>query len=690
VSERTEQFRLVNSGAVIGSVEATIAPGHVDIVSHVDYGGPRTELQETIQLDVHDVPTEWRVTGTSMKGEAISEEFRRSDGSLTWRSSTEEGSIATQDRLLYLAADTSALATWIYARAAIAAGGTIRGLPSGTVRAQVFRQTQLHLGGAPQDLEVLVVTGVALTPKYVLVDDAHQLIAVVGDRRAAAAAGDFRPTAPTSGALDFSELLIREDLVDMADTFHALLDELTTEHLTQIQARVAHRYEQPVRFANVRVFDPRTEQLAPPASVTIFNGRITAVQDQASVLPDADEVVVDGAGGTLLSGLHDLHNHVESWCALLCIATGVTTVRDMGNTNDWLLGLTSQFDAGSVAGPTVIKSGFIEGESDSSLNLGVIPGSLDEALAAVRWYGAHGYHQIKIYNSVNADWVGALTAEAHRLGMRAVGHVPAFTTPDRMIEAGYDEITHVHQLQLGWLIREGEDTRTHLHITALARATELDLGSPQVRHTIELMRERGVGLDTTAVILERILLSRAGSTLAADAPYLEHMPVNFQRLLRRTFVPYTAPEELDDYEHAFNRLMELIRVLHDEGIQLWPGTDDSTGFTVHRELELYVAAGIPAPEVLRIATQDCATHVGLGHSHGSIERGKVASFVLLDGDPTIDISAVRQARAVVKDGNLYFPSEIYSELNIEPFCLPPQVHLAHEPTQLITTSGGTA
>lgn len=673
MSERTEQFRLVNSGAVIGSVEATIAPGHLDIVSHIDYKGPRTELRETLRLDDGDAPTEWRVTGTSMRGVAISEEFSRSGGLLNWRSQAGDGSIATKERLLYLPADTSALANWIYARAAIAAGGTIRALPSGTVRARLFRQTRVHLGGAKQAMQVLVVTGVALTPKYVLVDADHQLVAVLGERRADVSAGDFRPSAPTSGGLDFSELLIREDFVDQADTFRCLLDELTIEHLTQIQSRIAHRYERPVRFANVRVFDPLSERLGPPASVTIFNGRITTVQDQASVVAEADEVVVDGTGGTLLAGLHDLHNHVERWCALLCIAAGVTTVRDMGNDNAQLLGLVRQFDAGSIAGPTVIRSGFIEGESEYSLKIGVIPRSLDEALDAVRWYGARGYQQIKIYNSVNPDWVSALTAEAHRLGMRAVGHVPAFTTPDRMIEAGYDEITHLNQLKLGWLIEESEDTRTHLHLTALARGKDLDLSSPRVRHTIELMRKRGVGLDTTAVILERHLLSRPDSTLAADAPYLDHMPASFQRLLRRACMPHTVPEELDDYQHAFTRLMELIRLLHDEGIPLWPGTDDSTGFTVHRELELYVAAGIPAPEVVRIATQDCATHLGLGHSHGSIERGKVASFVLLDGDPTADISAVRQIRAVVKDGNLYFPSEIYSELNIEPFCAPPHV-----------------
>jgi len=673
VDEGIERFRVVTAGAVCGSVEATTAAGRLDIVSRIEAFGRSAELREMLRLDANQAPTEWQVSGTSTLNGPVSEYFNRSGGSFSWRSSAGDDSVLTQEAHLYLPADSSGLAVWIYARAAIAAGGAIRALPSGTVRARLFRQTKVDLGDGLRELRIFAVTGAALTPRYVLLDAEDRLVAVLGDRRASAAAGDMRPSAPSSGGLDFSELLIREDVAEQADTFTDLLEELTTDHLRQIQNRTAHRYDRPVRFANVRVFDPTSQQLGPLASVTVFGDRITTVQDQAGVVPELDEVVVEGAGGTLLAGLHDLHNHVESWCSLLCIATGVTTVRDMGNNNAQLLELAREFNTGSIVGPTVIRSGFIEGESEYSLRLGVIPRSLDEALEAVRWYGARGYRQIKIYNSVNPDWVSALTVEAHRLGMRAVGHVPAFTTADRMIEAGYDEITHVNQLMLGWLIDEGEDTRHLLHLTALSRAKDLDLGSPRVRHTIELMRTRGIGLDTTAVILERHLLSRDGTTLAADAPYLDHMPVSFQRLLRRTTLPHTTPEELDDYKQGFTRLMELIRLLHDEGIPLWPGTDDSTGFTVHRELELYVAAGIPAPEVLRIATQDCATHVGLGDSHGSIERGKVASFVLLDGDPTADISAVRQVRAVAKDGTLYFPSEIYSELNIEPFCAPPRV-----------------
>jgi hypothetical protein len=332
-----------------------------------------------------------------------------------------------------------------------------------------------------------------------------------------------------------------------------------------------------------------------------------------------------------------------------------------------------RLDSGALPGPAIVPSGLIEGRSPYSARLGVIPETLADALDAVRWYAERGYFQIKLYNSMNPDWVKPLATEAHRLGLRAAGHIPAFTTPDRMMEAGYDEITHINQLMLGWLLDAGEDTRTPLRLTAMARARDIDLNAPRVRHTVQLMQRSAVGLDTTAVIVERLMLSRAGQVLPGDAPYLDHMPIGYQRYRKRTFVPATNDAELRQYEEAFSNVLATMALLRQSGIPLWPGTDDGTGFTLHRELELYVAAGMSPAEALRIATFDCAAYLGRGRSHGSIERGKRADLLLLEGDPTQDISAIRRIRMVMKDGDVYFPQDIYRELGIAPFAPPPPI-----------------
>ncbi|MFF3501105.1 amidohydrolase family protein [Streptomyces sp. NPDC003247] len=646
----TEHFAYYAAGERCGDLTVTPgAPGRLTLDFAVSNNGRGARLHEEIDLDDSHLPLRWSIDGTSLMGAAVSERFTTDGATRSWTSQADEGS-DTGEGGLYLPADSSPYTRWIAARAALTADGTVPALPSGTVTAERLSHPGPDTPGDP--LEVYVVRGIGLSAEYVLTDSGQRLVAWLGAD---------------------GELLVRDHHTDAFDAFARLEADLTRTHLRQVQARIRHRYDRPVRIRDVRVFDPESLTLTAPRSVTFHRGRITTVEPEEQAVPVEGEIVVDGDGGTLLAGLHDMHAHVSPTVGLFYLAAGVTTVRDMGNANDVLLPLADQWDAGELAGPTVVPSGFIEGRSPHSALLGIIPDTLEEGLDAVRWYAAHGYHQIKIYNSMNPDWVPALADEAHRLGLRVTGHIPAFTTPDRMIEAGYDEITHVNQLMLGWLLDDGEDTRTPLRLTALARARDLDLDGEAVRQTLKTMKDRGIGLDTTAVIVERLMLSRARTVLPADAPFLSHMPAGYQRQRKRTFVPSRTADDLRAYDDSFPKVLEVIKLLHDHGVPLWPGTDDITGFTVHRELELYVEAGLTPAEVLRIATRDCARHLGLGHSHGSVERGRHASFLLVDGDPLTDISAVRDIRMVVKDGDVYFPQEIYTELGIAPFAEAPRV-----------------
>ncbi|MEZ5997872.1 MAG: hypothetical protein R3B98_04195 [Hyphomonas sp.] len=92
------------------------------------------------------------------------------------------------------------------------------------------------------------------------------------------------------------------------------------------------------------------------------------------------------------------------------------------------------------------RSGFIEGKSPFSSNNGILVNSEEEAVAAVDWYADQGdFWQIKIYNSMNPALVPAIVKRAHERGLRVTGHVPAFTDANHMIEAGYDEMTHINQ-----------------------------------------------------------------------------------------------------------------------------------------------------------------------------------------------------------------------------------------------------
>lgn len=648
---QTERFSIMANGEIVGHVIAVRSGRHVDIDYMVSENGRGPKHTEHLNLGGSGIPVEWSIVGTSLMGGPVSEHMSWRGGVQSWTSQADKGTVTAAAPKLYIANDASPWALGLYATLLKGMpGGSVDVLPSGTLSEQKVSHFRFGDGPRAIQLDAYVLRGVDLRPELLLLDPERHLFAVLAD-----------------------SLLVREGYERQQQALKDLGEKLTIELLRAMQNRIAHVYDIPIRIRHVRLFDPRSQATGEPTSIVIFRGLITTIEpESADAPPPGDEAVFDGQGGTIVAGLHDMHSHNSLWSGPFYLAAGVTTTRDMGNVNPFLLDLKKRLDAGELPGPHIIPSGFLEGRSPYSARTGFIPATLEEGLADVHWYADRGYLQIKIYNSMNPQWVKPLAARAHELGLRVVGHVPAFATPDQMIEDGYDEVTHVNQLMLGWLIQPGEDTRTPLRLTAMARAADLDLTSPKVRHTIELMKTHHTGLDTTAVILERLMLSRAGQVQEGDAAYLDHVPIGYQRYRKRSFIAFKDAADEARYEQAFAKLMGVLTLLHREGIRLWPGTDDTTGFTVHRELELYSRAGMSPGEVVRVATFDCDQYLSRDQQFGSLERGKRADLVLVQGDPSKDISAIRDIRMVMKDGVVYFPQEIYEALGIRPFAPPPQ------------------
>jgi imidazolonepropionase-like amidohydrolase len=210
------------------------------------------------------------------------------------------------------------------------------------------------------------------------------------------------------------------------------------------------------------------------------------------------------------------------------------------------------------------------------------------------------------------------------------------------------------------------DTRTPLRFTEVAiHGADLDVDSDSVKGFIRLLRERDVVLDPTVAIFEDMFTARSGSTSPTFAAVAERMPPQ----VRRGFLAGGLPvsDGMDErYRESFRRMLDLVAALHRAGVRIVPGTDGLAGFTLHRELELYRDAGIPAVEVLRIATLGAASVAGRANELGSVEAEKLADLVLVDGDPTVDLSAIRRTRLVIKDGVLYDPAQLYAAIGVAP------------------------
>jgi imidazolonepropionase-like amidohydrolase len=154
------------------------------------------------------------------------------------------------------------------------------------------------------------------------------------------------------------------------------------------------------------------------------------------------------------------------------------------------------------------------------------------------------------------------------------------------------------------------------------------------------------------------------------------MPIGTQRGLKQAWIDTSAPGDDAAYRGAYEKIVQTIRMLNDRGVMIVPGTDTGGAFTYHRELELYQSIGMTAPQILTRATWDMARYLGQDQSLGSVEKGKLADFFLIPGDPTKDLKAIKSIAMVVKDGVFYYPAEVYPDFGIEPFAPAPRVTMA--------------
>jgi len=439
-----------------------------------------------------------------------------------------------------------------------------------------------------------------------------------------------------------------------------------------LEKRLAHRFAEPIVFRNVRVFDSAAARLTETADVFIDRGRIAAIYPAGAPLRAAG-TVIDGKGRVLMPALFDMHTHEGAWDSLLQIAGGITVTRDMGNNNRALTALRARIDSGAIVGPTILPAGFIEGESPYSARGGFVVDDLQGAKDAVDWYAERGYRQIKIYNSFHPDWVKETAAYAHLRGLRVSGHIPAFMKAEDAVRDGYDEIQHVNQVLLNFYVTPTTDTRTLARFYLIAdNVHALDLDSRRVTNLIDLLKEHGTSIDLTLATFEPSFTQLQGEPNPSYGMVADHVPISLQRAWRTNSMNAT-PQNIATWRASYARMLEFAGRLYRAGIPIVAGTDNIPGFTLHRELELYVKAGIPPAEALRIATWNGAKYTGTLAERGSVERGKRADLILVDGDPTMNISDIRRISLVMKGDTVYYPAEVYEAVGVRRFVDPPAV-----------------
>lgn len=644
----TEKYEIIFGGTDVGDLVVNRSGDKIEIDFGFSNNGRGASSVETLLLSEDGLPIEWSIKGKTVFGNAVDEHFIAKDGLAKWSASAGEGESKFDHKALYIAQSASPYDLYIYSKALLNTKALgMKTLPGGQLNISEIDHLNLQStdNTANMSATVYAVSGISLDPAYIALDNNQQMFAYLSPRF----------------------VMIREGFAQHELKLRELAATLNANRFNSIAEKVTHTFDKKVRINNVRIFDSVNKKLGKLQSVVIDKNKIVAVEDTITT-PVSDEELIDGKGGTLLPGLYEMHGHMSDNDALLNVMAGVTSVRDMGNEIDTLDSLIEKINNKTLIGPRITRSGFIEGKSKFSAATGEMAATEQEAVDLVKMYADKGdYFQIKIYSSINGDWVPAMAAEAKKNGMRVAGHIPAFSNVDEMIAAGYDEVTHINQVMLSWVLDREEDTRTLYRITGMKRFADLDLNSEKVQHTINTMAELNIAVDPTMVIHEFGLTARNGETRVGMKDYIDNMPISVQRSAKEALLDVANEEEDLAYQLAFEKIVDTLTLMHNKGILIVPGTDLGGAFELHRELELFQHLGMSNAEVLRRASYDMAVYLGQGDVLGSIEVGKLADFFLVPGNPLVDLRDIKKISMVVKDGYVYYPSEVYPEFGIKPF-----------------------
>ena len=622
--------------------------------------GRGPELDEEFHLAADGTLIDYHVKGASTFGAPIDEHFVRNGKRAEWHSTSEKGSSDSAGGALYVPLNNSLEFSGIsYAAVAKRADGKLPLLPSGNLTQRKLDEVTVTGSGNSQRVQLVAQTGLGLSPTFVWVT---------------------RGATPRLFAFVYLGYLT---LIEKGwETNSKMLAAHQKSAETKLLADMATQLQHPMRgltvIRNARIFDSEKAGLAAASDIYVLRGKIAAIMPTGSPTQGADNEI-DAAGRVLLPGLFDMHSHFSRWDGGIHLAAGVTTVRDMGNDNTQIQQMIDEIAGGKLLAPQIWPAGFLEGESPYSSSGGVLVKDLEGAKKAIDWYTEHGYRQLKIYNSFPRDILPGTTAYAHSRGMRVSGHVPAFMRAEEVVEQGYDEIQHINQVLLNFLVTPTTETRTLERFKLPAeKVADLDFDGKPVQDFIALLKRKNIVIDPTLAGFH-FIKQRDGELAEPFAAIASHMPPDIKRgfYVGSMDIPNDATAER--YARSYSKMMEFVARLYRAGVPLVAGTDSFAGFGLQSELESYVKAGLTPAQALQIATANGARYTLTSSERGNIAVGNLADLVLIDGDPTNDIGDIRKVALVITRGYLIYPNEVYQSRGIEPFVRnPPGMHVIKE------------
>jgi imidazolonepropionase-like amidohydrolase len=417
-------------------------------------------------------------------------------------------------------------------------------------------------------------------------------------------------------------------------------------------------------------------------TVLVADHLISAVGPSQSMAVPRDAQVIDARGKFLIPGLVDSHLHLtgsgepsgsRDFMVPLLLANGITTVRDMGGYLESLEPLRRDIKQGKRLGPQIFFAGpYLDG-SPPSFQPSLVVSNAVEAAEDVHTLVEQGVDFIKVQSILSPDAYFAIAQAARREHITFVGHVPDRVTAAEASDAGQKSIEHLTGVLRGCSSDEPRLMREQF----LAGPKNATPQSSQVREMAwdrELLQTysenqaaalfakfvKNETWQTPTLVLLRNDAYPGPQTDSPDDPLLRFVPRTIAEKWRQVRVAqdqWVTPADFAVRERLLAQSMQVVAQMQTSGVRILAGTDSAApyvipGFALHQELELLVQAGLSPMQALQGATKNPAEFLGKSKTQGTVEVGKTADLLLLDGNPLEDIRNTRQIHALILHGHL--------------------------------------
>jgi imidazolonepropionase-like amidohydrolase len=432
--------------------------------------------------------------------------------------------------------------------------------------------------------------------------------------------------------------------------------------LTELSQQMPGRRTGTFAFIGATLIDGTGAAPIANATVVTRDGRILATGPSDKVKIPGDAQRIDVAGKYIIPGLWDMHAHYEQveWGPIY-LAAGVTTVRDVGNEFDFITAVRDAVNSGAALGPHMLLAGIVDGDGPHAIGIARVSSPADAQTWVLRYHDA-GFQQIKIYSSMKSDNVRAVCTDAHKLGMTVTGHIPGGMTAYDGVNDGMDQINHIHYV-LDMLVPAKVDPMKLKWPDRLKMMASLDVNSEQGKKAVAFLKQHNTVIDPTMALME---FQNRPADVPADKmePGIDHVAPELREQLINGGMP---PELAADAQKVSREELAIIGALHRAGVRIVAGTDQTVpGYSLYRELELYVEAGFTPMEALQAATIIPARAMKVDSDSGSIEAGKRADLDILDANPLENIRNIRSVRSVVASGVLYESAALWQSVGFKP------------------------